>query len=78
MQHTIYVTLKEFFDNGGELTELRGLYHVNTTTFNIHPVGWWGGEPIEDDKIVVTNQLVKGKFPTNIIYVQINVTPIYK
>lgn len=78
MEHTIYVTLEEFLQNGGKLNPLRGLFSVNTSTFNIHPVGWWDGEPIEDDMIWVTNSLKKFKSYNQLIYVEIKVIPIYE
>lgn len=82
MEHSIYITVEEFLENGGVMNSGRAIYTENTSgPFKYYKeIGWFDPSNQHGNRgmISVTRSRLVYDFITSLVYLEISVTPIYQ
>ncbi len=79
MKHSIFVSIHEFVFNGGTLTSKRQLYK-RTDNGTYEPIGWFEETvQVPNPFIIIISQHSRTfQYSSELTYVEIECTPIYK
>ena len=79
MKHSIFVTVDEFKANGGTMSSDRRLYK-QTEYLTYEPIGWYNFDvqTFVPYTIVVSQSNRTIQLDTEMVYVKVECTPIYK